>query len=292
MSAKSPSASPPVEDGRLAAADGLRLVYSLHRAAEPRAGLIISHGYAEHRGRYRYLLDALLAQGISVLSWDSRGHGESGGVRGLVGRFDTYLDDFAVILRFAREVLPTPLFAFGHSMGGLIMTRFFQERSPPIDGLILSNPSLKLRMQVPAWKLSLARLLARVLPAFNLPSDIPPELISRDPAEIKRYGEDPLVFGHATARWAVEFMAAQNAALLRPADLAAIPVLVLLGSADGIADAAISRDFFSRCTAAQCDIRTYDGFYHELINEGPAHREQVFVDVLAWLDQRIAAANG
>lgn len=275
------------EDGRLAAADGTRLVYSLYRAKEPRCAMIITHGYAEHRGRYTYLLEALVGAGVSVLSWDCRGHGESGGVRGTIGRFDTYLDDFAVLLRFAQEVLPTPLFCFGHSMGGLIMTRFFQQQSPAVAGLIVSNPSLGLSMQVPGWKLTLAKLLSRLLPAFNLPSDIPPELISRDPTEVQRYKDDTFVFGHATARWAVEFMAAQNATVLRPADLAAIPVLALLGSGDGIADWATSRDFYSRCTAATCDIRTYEGFYHELINEGPADRAKVFKDLLAWLDQHI-----
>ena len=287
MSAEPEFVLPSPEEGRLAVADGTRLVYSLYRAEAPRAGVIITHGYAEHRGRYRYLLEALVSKGVSVLTWDCRGHGESGGVRGTVGRFDTYLDDFAVILRFAQDALPRPLFAFGHSMGGLIMTRFFQQRSPAVAGLIVSNPSLGLRMRVPAWKLSLAKLLSRLVPGFNLPSDIPPELISRDPAEVQRYKADPLVFGLATARWAVEFMAAQDATLSRPADLAALPVLVLLGGGDGIADAATSRDFYGRCTAASCDIRMYDGFYHELINEGPAHREQVFNDLLAWLDQRV-----
>ena len=289
MSPESPFVLPSPEEGRLAAADGTRLVYSLFRAEQPRASVIITHGYAEHRGRYRYLLEALVSKGVSVLTWDCRGHGESGGVRGTIGRFDIYLEDFAVILRYGQEVLPTPLFAFGHSMGGLIMTRFFQQRSPAVAGLIVSNPSLGLRMQVPGWKLTLAKLLSHLVPGFNLPSDIPPELISRDPAEIRRYKDDPLVFGHATARWAVEFMAAQDATIRRPADLAALPVLVLLGSGDGIADAATSRDFYGRCTAASCKIVMYDGFYHELINEGPAHREQVFTDLLAWMDQRIAA---
>jgi alpha-beta hydrolase superfamily lysophospholipase len=284
----SPTSTNP-ETGRLAAADGLRLVYTLHRAENARAGMVVTHGYAEHRGRYGYLVEAMVASGISVLTWDARGHGDSGGTRGLVGRFDEYLDDFAVIMRFARQVLPRPLIAFGHSMGGLIVTRFYQERSLPVDGLVLSNPALQLSMVVPGWKLTAVKLLARLLPAFSLPSDIPPELISRDPQEIARYRDDKVVFGHATARWAREFMATQRDTLLRPADLAALPVLVLLSTGDGIIDWAVSQDFYGRCMAADCEIKTYAGHYHELINEGPAHRELVFADVRQWIDQRISA---
>ncbi len=289
MAAEDHATSTSTETGRLAAADGLRLVYTLHRAENAHTGLVITHGYAEHRGRYQYLVDAMVAHGVSVLTWDARGHGESGGARGLVGRFDEYLDDFAVIMRFAREVLPRPLIAFGHSMGGLIVTRFYQERSLPVDGLVLSNPALQLRMQVPGWKLTASKLLARFMPAFSLPSDIPPELISRDPQEIARYREDTLVFGHATARWASEFLSTQRSTQLRPAELAALPVLVLLGTGDGIIDHAVSQDFYGRCTAADCEIKTYAGHYHELVNEGPAHRELVFADMRNWLDARVAA---
>ena len=291
MAAVANAITSPPESGRLAASDGLRLVYTLHRAANERAGMIITHGYAEHRERYRYLVDAMLAHGISVLTWDARGHGQSGGARGLIGRFDEYLDDYEVVLRHAQDVLPRPLIAFGHSMGGLIMTRFYQDRSGAIDGLVLSNPALELRMRVPAWKVTLARLLARVMPACTLPSDIPPEMISRDPQEVARYKADTLVFPHATARWASEFMATQRNTVLRPADLAALPVLVLLGTGDGIIDSAVSEDFFGRCTAADCEIKRYEGHYHELVNEGPAHRELVFADLREWLDARVASGD-
>ena len=45
------------------------------------ARVLISHGYAEHGGRYRHVAERLTAAGLSVVVPDHRGHGRSGGGR-------------------------------------------------------------------------------------------------------------------------------------------------------------------------------------------------------------------
>lgn len=280
MIGTSPVAS---EEGRLAASDGLRLVYTLHRAETPKAALVICHGYADHRQRYRHLIAALVPQGISVLGFDLRGHGDSGGARGFVRHFDEYYDDLEVALTFARARLPDRLFLFGHSMGGLVAVRCLQERALALDGVVVCNPALELRMPVPGWKLAAARGLAKVVPGFRLESGLSPELISRDPEEVSRYRADPLVFSHTTARWVAEFGAAQRAAVDRPGDFSPRRLLVLLGLADRIIDPGVSRDFFERCAATDRQIATFPHHHHELFNEPPAARQQVFAMLSAFL---------
>lgn len=55
--------------------DGYKLNYKFDRATEPRATVIISHGFAEHMGRYEYFSRALTDRGLNVVRYDLRGHG-------------------------------------------------------------------------------------------------------------------------------------------------------------------------------------------------------------------------
>lgn len=291
MASEPAQSSTTVEDGSLSAADGTRLVYSLHRATKPRAAVLVAHGYADHRRRYRHFVTALLKAGISVLAYDMRGHGESGGRRGFIHAFDEYLDDLGLMVEFAREQMPSPLFLVAHSMGGLVATLWFQNGERELAGLVLSNPALQVKMPVPGWKMTAARLLSRLLPAFSLPTGLPAELISRDAEEVRLYAEDPLVFSNATSRWAVEFADAQEDCLRRPTDFRVAPALVLLGTGDGVIDSSISRSFYDSVASQDCQVRVRDGAYHELFNDQKPDRDEVLVELLAWLDEKIAAAT-
>src|SRR5689334_12050195 len=88
----------------------------------PRGVVVITHGYAEHCGRYRELANVIVGAGWAALSYDLRGHGQSPGVRGFIERFDGYLEDLAAMQAAARKLAPAdaPLILLGHSHGSLI----------------------------------------------------------------------------------------------------------------------------------------------------------------------------
>ncbi len=74
--------------------------------ASPKGVVLITHGYAEHCGRYREVAHVITEAGWAALSYDVRGHGQSPGDRGFIDRFDTYLDDHAAALAAARALVP------------------------------------------------------------------------------------------------------------------------------------------------------------------------------------------
>ena len=86
----------------------------------PKGVVLITHGYAEHCGRYREVAHVITNAGWAALSYDVRGHGQSPGDRGYIDRFDVYLDDFAAVLAAARALVPAgaKTVALGHSHGG------------------------------------------------------------------------------------------------------------------------------------------------------------------------------
>jgi lysophospholipase len=250
----------------------------------------IVHGYGEHGGRYRGLAEDMAARGYAVHVYDLRGHGRSGGRRGHLDRFNDYLDDTAVYLDAVREEHPgRQVYLLGHSLGGLIASAYVEDRPADVlAGLILSSPFLRLGMPVPPLKLSAARLLSIVAPTVNVGNTVLAAALSHDQEVVTAYGTDPLNHHVATARWAAEVVAAQSAAL-SAADRIRLPLLLLDGDADAVADPQAGRELFARAVSPDKTEHCYEGFYHEIFNE--TGRDAVFADLAAWLEAHAASTG-
>jgi lysophospholipase len=84
-----------------------------------------------------------------------------------------------------------------------------------------------------------------------------------------------------------EVRRAQQAALAE-GDRIGVPLLVLLAGDDRIASRATS-EAFARALAGDVSVKVYEGFFHEIFNEPPSRRAQVYRDVERWLDHVLAA---
>ena len=253
---------------------------------EPAAALAVVHGYGEHGGRYRYLVDAMVPLGYAVHVFDLRGHGRSPGVRGHIERFADYVGDAGLFVdAIAAEQPGTPLYLLGHSLGGLIATAYAEERPDGLAGLILSSPFLRLKLPIGGVKRAAAKVLSRVAPTRDIGNSIPADELSHEPEVVAAYTSDPLNHHVATARWAAEALAAQGAALSAAGRLE-LPLLVMYAGADTIADPAASRELFAAASSDDKTLRCYEGYYHELFNE--VGRADVFADLAAWLEARLA----
>lgn len=122
---------------------------------------------------------------------DLRGHGDSEGARAWVDRFDDYLDDLG---RFAVRVQAddpeTPLFLFGHSMGGAVVTLFTLTQKPKLAGLITSGGALK--RDAPAGLVGAVKFLSTVAPKAAV-FELDDTKFSRDPAVVGSMKTDALI---------------------------------------------------------------------------------------------------
>jgi alpha-beta hydrolase superfamily lysophospholipase len=244
----------------------------------PKGVVVVTHGYAEHCGRYRELAHVIVGAGWAALSYDVRGHGQSPGVRGFVDRFETYLEDLAAVQAAARKLVPdgAPLVLLGHSHGALITLRALCGERPPQDvkAAIISSPYLALRLAVPAYKKALARVASRVAPKLAQPNALRVQDLTSDPAKQQERLADKLCLDVATARWFTESSRAQEYVAAHATRIK-IPTTWLVGAADPIADPARAREVASRVPGA-----TYHdlvGLKHEVFNE--TSRGQVFAEV-------------
>lgn len=287
--ATTPRPAPPPRPFRVAAGDGVELVgESLFPTGTPRAHVLLVHGFAEHRGRYDVLAGELASAGFAVHRFDLRGHGESGGRRGHVEGFADYRRDLA---RVAEAVLPAgsgdgpPVLLLGHSLGGLIALDAVLAGSERFRGLALSSPFLAAAFRLPPFVRAFAGAAARLAPDADFAAGLDPEGLSRDPEVVRRYLEDPRVVRRLTASWLRAVLDAQEAVLERAGELR-LPVLVLLGSADSIADPGRGRQLFQRLGSPVKHLEIYDGFRHEVFNE--LGRERVVEDLLGWLEEGLS----
>lgn len=118
--------------------------------AQPVASLLILHGYYDHMGLYRHVVEWGLQMGFAVLACDLPGHGLSSGPRASINEFDEYQAVLAGLFEQARLLdLPRPWHLLGQSTGGAIAIDHLlhQQDNPELGRTILLAPLVRPR----AW---------------------------------------------------------------------------------------------------------------------------------------------
>ena len=272
----------------------------------PHAAVVIAHGLSEHSGRYARFADALARAGFVVYAEDHRGHGRTAASTG-VGRagergMDGVIDDLHQLAGIAAtESGDVPVVLFGHSMGALLAQAYAERHGHELAALVLSgsagaNDDLgeMATMIRGAIDGGLADdplpTLAAMNEAFE-PARTPYDWLSRDPAEVDAYIDDPMcgdaappTFGFIGELMELGIEAMQPESIARiPGGL---PILLVTGERDVASnDAAHVRELEARlrATGHEVDARYYAGARHELLNE--INRAEVTADILGWLDE-------
>lgn len=276
---------------RIVAADGLKLPTRawLPDDDPPRAAIVVVHGLGEHVGRYDALATRWVRAGYAVHGYDQRGHGYAQGPRAQVRRFEDLVADLAQFVATVRAWHPeSPLVLFGHSMGGVVALRALQTDAVRADLLVLSSPALRDGTEVPGWVRALVARLAEPFP--GLPTvRIDVTALSRDPAEVDAYRQDPAVFhGPVKARLGTQ-MAKHGALAIAEAPRLPVPLLIVHGKADRLAQPGASGELQRALHGRDATLELYDQGPHELFHD--PLRDRVSDDVLAWLDARLPAVG-
>ena len=175
---------------------------------------IISHGMAEHIGRYEWLISKLNNDGYHVISRDHRGHGVNISKKNVQGYFaDTngwikVRDDLKETISYANNKFPNlSCFLLAHSMGSWIALSTLNNKSS-IKALILSGsskpPKLILIINMIIIKIDILingkfnqskvidDLTIRRFNSEYKPNRTPNDWISSDIESVDNYTNDPL----------------------------------------------------------------------------------------------------
>ena len=250
------------------------------------ASLLIIHGLGEHQQRYRHVVDAMNAAKINCFTFDIRGHGISGGQRGHIPTYNILLEDIiSVIEQIKTESKQTPLFLFGHSMGGNIVGNFILRKNAGLKGAILSSPWITLEIKPPVIEILLANLIRKIWPAMSRPTNLNPEFLSHDKEVVKQYIEDPLVHSKITPSL---FLSLKKGGeyILANAKQVNIPMLITHGDEDKLTSASSSRKVAGLNGA---NFHLWKGMYHEPHNE--IEKEKVINFYISWIKKNIKAES-
>lgn len=249
----------------------------------PKACLTICHGLGEHVERYQAVASFFNKNGIEVLAMDLRGHGKSHGQRGHVRHLDSFANDLMAALKRHRELRPnTPHFLLGHSLGGLVASYTVLTQKPDIKALVISAAALKL--DVNPVLLMLSRILDTVWPQLPFPNGLSSSHLSRDPAVVKAYEDDPMVHDKISPRTACQMMD-QGKKVLAAAPSWTVPTMVIIPGSDKIVNPEGSRQFFKALPAGLGECKEYPDTFHEPLND--LNKNEVMQDILAYLQKQL-----
>jgi lysophospholipase len=269
-----------IREGWATGGEGTRLAWRLWEAPDPRGTLLLVHGLGEHSGRYRPVADVLAGEGISVFTFDLRGHGLSQGARGDVSAFPRFLEDLLIMEELLAGEVPGPLprFLLGHSLGGLIALHRLRTLGGGYAGAVFSAPWLAVAQ--PLWLRRLGRIFGWLFPRIPVAGGIGPDRLTRDPEMAEAWRRDPLIHTRVTGGLFREAERVQRE-LLELGLSPTIPLLFLLPDADPVVDTRVSLAFARGIGGGEVDIEILEGRRHEPFND--LGREEVHRAVARWL---------
>lgn len=252
---------------------------------EGKAIILLAHGYGEHMGRYKHVIEAFVKAGYILFAIDHRGHGQSEGLRADVESFDYFVDDLYELYKTAKECHPDlPIFLVGHSMGGLIATLFAYRHQDKLAGLVLSGPAILIGADTNPLLKAISSILARLVPTLQVvkPGN---NILSRDPEVEALMRADTLSYtAPLRARMGNEMYQASLRAQKRLAEIT-IPVLIMHGTDDRLTHPDGSRRLYAESESTDKTLKLWDDMYHEIFNE--IGKEEVLDYTVAWVNERV-----
>ncbi|HOB16445.1 MAG TPA: alpha/beta fold hydrolase [Defluviitoga sp.] len=181
----------------------------------------IVHGLGEYSGRYEKFIKTFMDLGFDVYIFDLPGHGYSSGKKGDIG-------NFYEIYYFLDNYVQDDYILFGHSLGGLISTRFVEITENKPKKLVLSSPALGDISQMKG----LLTLLS-IFPKLSFSNRIDPYDLSTNRNTCEEYQRDPLVHDKITVESALGMFAEAELAL-KDINKIDVPTLLLYGTEDKV----------------------------------------------------------
>ncbi|AKS36171.1 hydrolase [Mycolicibacterium goodii] len=263
-------------------AGGVRIVYDVWTPdTDPRGVVVLSHGYAEHAGRYHHVAQRFGAAGLLVYALDHRGHGRSGGKRVYLRDLSEYVEDFRTLVGIAATEHPAlPRIVLGHSMGGGIVFAYGAEYPGEYSAMVLSGPAVQAQAGVSPVLVAVAKMLGKIAPGTPV-ENLDADAVSRDPEVVAAYKADPLVHHGKLPAGIARALIGLGQTMPQRASALTAPLLVVHGEQDRLIPVQGSRLLIERVASEDVHLKVYPELYHEVFNE--PEQKLVLDDVTSWI---------
>ena len=277
------TANPPATEEWLDSTGGRILTRYWEPKDRPRASLVMCHGVNSHGGQYIRAGEIFAGRGYAATTLDLRGRGQSDGERFYIENVSEYVTDLALTIEHARARHPDlPVYLLGHSAGGVTSVSYALDYQERIAGLICE--SFAFRVYAPDFGLTLLRAASHIAPRLPV-LKLKMEDFSRDPAWVAELNADPLCKGEKQPIGTVAALVRAGQRFEKEFGTITLPVLIMHGTADKATRPDGSKQFFDETGSSDKELKLYDGYYHDLLND--IGREQIFDDIDSWIGARL-----
>jgi len=283
--------TPPTTGGyatdQLTLRDGTAIFFRSWQAADPAAPtLILLHGLGAHTGWFIDMGTALQARGITVYADDHRGFGRSGGPRGHVRDWHTYLADVgAFFAEVRRRQAQAPISLLGHSMGAVFAVYFAaaeaRAKRNALTSLLLLNPWVADTGKVgPGTMLG---LLVGGLRGSAKPYAVAggPDVMTTNPEATRMLESDPLWVRAESAAFLYQIGLKMRGGVIRQARDVRVPTLVLQAERDRAVVPAATRRCYDALGTSEKVWKTLPEYAHD--SELEADRTALDDEIARWL---------
>ncbi|MBN1816296.1 MAG: alpha/beta hydrolase [Sedimentisphaerales bacterium] len=238
--------------------------------------VVLLHGYLNHCGEYRHLIEALLRRSFTVALYDLPGHGLSTGERGGIESFGIYSKTLKDFEKIVREQCGGPYHLLGFSTGGAAVIDYvLAAEEISFDKIILAAPLVRSS----AWDTSkigygLMENFTDSVPRIHSDSSSDSAFLEFNRTkDVLHCQTVPLAWVKAMFEWndAIQSLSVSDT-----------PILVIQGDKDDTVDFKYNLQFI-RGKFAKAQIRMVPGARHELFNESPSLRSQAIQYVNEYL---------
>ncbi|MGM0903835.1 MAG: alpha/beta hydrolase [Bacillota bacterium] len=222
--------------------------------------VIVVHGYLDHSGSMRNLINDLLHKQYQVVTYDLQGHGLSSGARAEIIDFHDYVEVFHEVNQWAKRKTALPVHVVAHSTGGAIIIDYLLRKQATFQKVILVSPLIRSHQ----WYLS--KLGIRLIKPFvnqltrvfkrNSSDSTYLDFVKQDPLQHHKL---PIVWFEALRTWNKK---------VKDYKKSYEEVLVIQGDRDRTVDWNYNLTFIQK-KFPNCQVRLIHGGDHQLLNEHP-----------------------
>jgi len=248
----------------------LNLAAQFYRPENSSKGtVIIVHGYLDHAGSTRHLINHLVAEGYNVAAYDQPGHGLSEGRRVTIKDFGIYETAFADFKDLVRSTSPGPYDVVAQSLGGTVVVDHLQKhQESDLRRIVLVAPLIQ-----DGTSKHLKRFGHVISPVINYLPRVP-EMASSDPSHTANLKADPLQSRFVSTRWSRSHSKWKRQDRIKEPTASALRPLVISAENETVIDEGVSNRWMRR-SFPQGDFVTVKGGRHQLLNESLLIREYV-----------------
>lgn len=248
---------------------------------QPRATVMLLHGYLDHSALNRDLIQFLVENDFNIIAWDLPGHGLSSGPRGGLESFQEYRDSLQDVFHFWNQSAEEIVF-IGHSTGAAIILDYLRSGGQ-LRAAVLGAPLLKFRQ----WNLTkpmlqLFRNRTLHVAASRAPSCANEEFHRRKLSDPLRVDFVSNTWPYAIQQWFYEITCSQNGSYED------FPMLILQGQRDSVVhweeNLPIIEDWYP-----QAQVFLYPELMHHIFNERP--KEWVYYELDRFLSAVVTSPS-